>query len=309
MPLVNPPLIAIVGPTASGKSELALKLAKRFHGAVLSADSQQVYKNAAVGTNQPKGTRRLFLNKPALMVQGVPHFLIGTQTPARQYSAVRFQRESQKLAAWLWNNGHVPILAGGTGLYVSAVVEGYRFPPSRKDAALRRTLGKRPLPELLRELKELDAAGYARIDKKNRRRVIRALEFLYATGGSLSTAQSRYARPNTLVLGITTDRTKLRRAIARRTKSMLRRGLMAETRALRKHCPRSALLNSIGYREASNVLDKKLTIGEAERLIATRTWQYAKRQITWFKRIPNVRWIRSVGEARKLTQNFLSKKR
>ncbi|MDP3986072.1 MAG: tRNA (adenosine(37)-N6)-dimethylallyltransferase MiaA [Candidatus Veblenbacteria bacterium] len=310
---VNPPLIAIIGPTTSGKSALALKLAKKLDGAVISADSQQMYRHAKIGTNQPNGhwhiatgkRKEVLRVKKLYVVQGVPHFFINTLSPNKQYSAVRFQAEVNKLCSKLFAIGQLPILVGGTMLYVSAVVEGYRFPPGKPNLKLRASLDRLSTAALQKKLKQADPATWRVIDRANRRRLIRALEHVMSTGSSFTQAQQHQPRPNTLILGLAPSKATLRRNITRRTKKMFNQGLAQEVRYLKKKFPHSPLLQSIGYREVSAFLSGSISRIEAEQQIISHTWQYAKRQVTWFKRLPSVHWINSSPPAIALTRTWL----
>jgi len=312
---VNPPLLAILGPTASGKSALALRLAKKFQGAVISADSQQIYRHAKIGTNQPAGRWRIANGKWQIVtgkkglywVENIPHFFIDILPPTKQFSAAQFQTQTNALCQKLSTVGILPIMTGGTGLYISAIVEGYNFPRGKPNLGLRQRLGKLSTGTLQHRLKSLDWATYKVIDRHNRRRLIRALEHVIATETSLSQNQLRQRRPNTLTIGLKIDKSKLRKIITARTKKMLRTGLIKETRHLRKKYPHSPLLESIGYREVADFLNGKINQTQTEQQIINHTWQYARRQMTWFKKMPGVHWIKSFTQAERLAKNFLGK--
>lgn len=310
MPKVNPPLIAIIGPTASGKSKLALRLAKQFHGVVLSADSQQLYRGAKIGTNQPAGKWQVKSGKKKVFtVQGVPHFFIDTLSPRKQFSAAEFQKQAYSLLKRFHpvpsTLSPLPFLVGGTPLYISAVVEGYRFPDGKPKVGLRKKLEQKTLPTLLAELKQRDPQTHQHVDRKNKRRVVRALEYVLSTGQSFAAAQTRQARPNTLILGLSPSKAKLRQDITRRARAMLKRGLVRETQTLLRRYPKSPLLQSLGYRECVSFLMGKLTQNELESAIAAHTWQYARRQLRWFKRLPNVRWVKNAQDAERAVRQFL----
>jgi len=303
----NNPIIAIVGPTASGKTAYAIKLAKKLDGFIISADSRQIYQHAHIGTAQPDGQWRGLGKKKIYLVQKVPHFFIDFLSPNKYYSVVKYQTEVKKICHQLSASGYLPILVGGTGLYVSAIVENYNFPTSKPNLKLRKKLENQSTSTLLNKLKTLDPNAYNKIDKHNRRRIIRALEHIITTGTAFYNAQKKEARPNTLIIGLRPSKTKLLEAIKKRTKNMIRQGLLKETFFLKKHYPQSILLKTIGYQEMLRVLDSKISPQQVEKLIVTRTWQYARRQMTWFKKRPNIHWVKNFTQSQKLINEFLNK--
>lgn len=309
---VNPPIIAIIGQTASGKSALALKLAQKFNGAVISADSQQIYTQSKIGTNQPVGEwlkanskwKKITGKKQLYFVAHIPHFFIDTLSPNKQYSAAQFQAKTNQLCRKLSTNGILPIIAGGTGLYVSSVIESYKFPKGKANTYLRNRLNKLSTIALQQKLKNLDLVTWLVIDKTNRRRLIRALEHVITTGQSFSANQQKNIRPNTLIIGLKINKTTLRQAIIKRTDKMLRRGLIKEVEHLQKKYPRSPLLQSISYREVASYLNSQINKSECRQQIINHTWQYSRRQLTWFKRMPNVNWINNPNKATILVKQF-----
>ncbi|MBI5733734.1 MAG: tRNA (adenosine(37)-N6)-dimethylallyltransferase MiaA [Candidatus Kerfeldbacteria bacterium] len=307
------PLVAIVGPTASGKTTLAIKLAKRFKGAAISADSRQLYQHAQVGTSQPVGRwrkangqwQRTTGQKKIFKVNGVPHFFINELSPNNTYSAAKFQKRTNELIPKLFAIGYLPILVGGTGLYVSAIVQNYNFPSSTTNLKLRAKLEKMTLSELTKKLAKLDRLTYSKIDKSNRRRLVRALEHVLTSGQSFYAAQTRTPRPQTLIIGIKTSPTKLKQAIDRRTRQMIKNGLRRETKYLQRHYPESILFKTIGYQEMAGYLNKNYNLQTTIDLINTHTWQYARRQMTWFKKMPRIVWVKNEQLAIKRVNNFL----
>lgn len=311
---VKLPLLTIIGPTASGKTDLAIKLAKKFNGVIISADSRQIYQHAQLGTNQPSGKWRVvngewqkILNHQKLyFVKNIPHFFIDKISPNKTYSAAQFQKEVNKLFHKLFAIGSLPVLVGGTGLYVSAIVENYQFPRSKPNYKLRKKLEALNTKILLAKLRKLDSKTYRAIDKHNRRRIIRALEHTLTTGTAFYTEQKHAPRPNTLILGLNPSKNELRKNINKRTAQMLKQGLIRETEYLKKYFPTSNLLRTIGYKELLPALNDKRLIKLAQQQISTHTWQYARRQMTWFKRMPNVLWIKNYQQAQVKVQRFLN---
>ncbi len=310
---VKPPMITIIGQTASGKSILAIKLAKKFNGAVISADSQQIYKYAKIGTNQPTGQWlkadkkwQKVINKDQLyFVAGIPHFFIDVLSPNKQYSAAQFQNNTNKLCTKLSTAKILPILAGGTGLYVSAIVENYKFPKTKANLSLRKRLNKLSTTVLQKKLKKLDLITWQSIDKTNRRRLIRALEHIITTGESFRGSQQKNIRPNTLIIGLKKNKNTLHQAIVKRTNKMFDQGLINEVKFLQKKYPHSPLLHSIGYREVIDYLKNKITQTECRQKIINHTWQYARRQLTWFKKMSNIKWVNNYQQAEKIIKHFL----
>jgi len=313
-PNQNPKLIALVGPTASGKTDLSLKLAKRFKGVILSADSRQLYQHAHIGTNQPIGQWRT-ANKAwqknigqqkIYLVQGIPHFFIDELSPNKSYSAALFQKKANRLISKISRLGYLPILVGGTGLYISAITQSYLFPKAKKSTKLRHQLDKLNTSQLNKKLKKLDPATYKIIDQLNRRRLIRALEYVLLTGQSFQKSQNQKIRPHTLILGLNPTLPKLEKQITKRTKQMIKKGLIKETKYLLRHYPSSVLLNTIGYKETVAYLKKQLTLNQVTNLISLHTRQYAKRQLTWFKKMLDITWLNHPNQALKITKTFIT---
>lgn len=298
-------LIAIVGPTASGKSDLAIKLAKKFNGVIISADSRQIYKGLPIGTNQPKGKWRKFpVTNKAYFVQNVPHFFIDILPPSKKYNVAAFQKNVYRLLPKLQVSGYLPILVGGTGLYVSSIVEGYQFPEGKPNLKLRGRLDKLSTTQLLKKIKKIDLNTFQKIDKKNRRRIIRALEYHLTTRIPFSRDRIKKGLTNHLILGLNPPRADLYNMINRRVDKMMKRGLLKEVRRLIKNYAHSPALATIGYQELVPVIKTKANLEQAVGLIKQHTRNFAKRQMTWFKRIPNVQWIKAT-QADRLVKRYV----
>jgi len=268
------PLVVIVGETASGKSALALKLAEKFNGEILSADSWTVYKGFDVGTA-----------KPSVEEQAkIPHHLLDVADPTEGFSAVLFQRLANKAIADIQGRGKLPILAGGTGLYIDSVVFGYSFlPPS--DPALREELNAMTLEQVLARAVELglDTTG---IDLRNKRRVIRLIE----NNGVRPSKQQ--LRPDTYILGLSTPREDLRARVERRVDTMLAAGLEEEVQHLAEQYGWDAEpMKGIGYREWKEYFGGSQTLDQTRAKIIKATMDLAKRQRTWFKRNDSIHWL------------------
>jgi tRNA dimethylallyltransferase len=279
-----PPLTVIAGPTASGKSELALLLAERLAGEIVSVDSMQVYRGMDIGTAKPSPAQRA----------RVPHHLIDVADITHRFDAAQFARLARSAIADIQGRGRVAILCGGTGLYFRAVLEGVGSAPPA-DPSLREALEKIPLQELLDELARHDPATYQRIDRHNPRRVIRAVEVLRATGRPFSEQKAKWlpiaALPS--AFGLRRDPKDLHKRIDDRVELMFSRGLVAETKQLLKRglAENPTALQALGYRQVVEHLRGERPLKETVELVKLRTRQFAKRQLTWFRHQMELQWI------------------
>jgi tRNA dimethylallyltransferase len=299
-------LVAIVGPTASGKSALALRLAAERGGEIVSCDSLQVYRGLDVGSAKPTPEER----------RAVAHHLIDVVDPDAAFSAADYARLGRAALADVAGRGRLPLVVGGTGLYLRALLEGLFEGPSRdEDLRLRLTrLAERfGDARLHRVLGRVDAAAAARIHPRDRVRVVRALEVFRATRRPISEHHSTEARPLTgftvLTLGLLPSREALRLAVEQRTRAMLEGGLIEEVRSLleRGYAPELRPLRAIGYRQAVDVVAGRTTVAQAERDIVTETMQYAKRQRTWFRHQSAVVWCPDPEVARSRALEWLDR--
>ncbi len=290
------PLVAIVGPTASGKSALALRLARERRGEIVSCDSLQVYRGLDVGSAKATSAERA----------EVAHHLLDVADPGDVFSAADYARLARAALDGVRARGGLPIVAGGTGLYLRALLVGLFEGPPRDEAVRRRLEGLADRfgdPRLHRLLGRVDPVAAARISPRDRVRVVRALEVYRATGRPLSEQQRQGAEPLrgyvTLVVGLDPGREALRAAIEARTRQMLQQGLIEEVRGLlsRGTDPLARPLQAIGYRQALSVLRGEMTVPDAEGAIVTATLRFAKRQMTWFRHQADVRWFAHAEEA------------
>jgi tRNA dimethylallyltransferase len=283
--------ILIAGPTAVGKSEIALRLAGQLGGEIISADSMQVYRGLDIGTAKPSPADRA----------RVPHHLIDICDLTESFDAAQFARLAHRVVAEIQSRGRVPVLCGGTGLYFKAFLDGLgEAPPA--DAKLRAELEAAPLENLLAELRERDPAAYERIDKKNPRRVIRAVEVIRLTGKAFSNQRADWnschvSRVTCHFYCFTRSPDDLHARINARVDAMFARGLVDETRELLKHglAENKTAMQAIGYRQVVDYLrgePRKLSgLPETIELVKIRTQQFAKRQLTWFRAQKNLEWI------------------
>ena len=294
-----PRSIYLVGPTASGKSSVALALAEKAGGEIISVDSMQVYRGLDIGTAKPGADERA----------RVPHHLIDVVELTEPFDVAKFVALARRVEADIQARGRVPIFCGGTGFYLKAFLEGLGdVPPS--DATIRAELQATPLEQLLRELEQRDPVAYERIDRQNPRRVIRALEVIRLTGQPFSQQRPEWQRPSNpqspipnpqssivpLILGLQRPSADLHARINTRVDEMFARGLVGETRELLKHGleQNETALQAIGYRQVVEHLRGVRSLDETIELVKIKTRQFAKRQMTWFRRQLAVEWI-SVG--------------
>lgn len=287
------PLIFIAGPTAVGKSAIALELAWRGDGEIISVDSMQVYRGLDIGTA-----------KPTLEEQKkIPHHLINVANLDEAFDAAKFCSLAQKAVSEIQSRHRVPIFCGGTGFYFKAFLEGLGDAPPA-DVSLRNELEKIPLAELLNELSQRDPVAFQKIDQKNPRRVIRAVEVIRLTGKPFSEQRSKSSRQlvdssqNFFCFGFSRTNSDLHSRINQRVDEMFSRGLVTETENLLKHGleKNQTAMQAIGYRQVVEHLRGARSLPDTIELVKIRTRQFAKRQMTWFRRQMNLKWIQLDSE-------------
>jgi tRNA dimethylallyltransferase len=280
--------LLLAGPTAVGKSDIAVLLAERLGGEIISVDSMQIYRGLDIGTAKASPEERA----------RVPHHLIDVVNLTEPFDAARFIDLAHRAVAEIQGRGRLPILCGGTGLYFKAFLEGLgQTPPT--DAALRAVIETTPLPDLLRELAERDPVTYERIDRQNPRRVIRAIEVIRLTGQPFSTQRAAWQpstldpRPSPLQFGLARSPADLQRRIDARVDGMFRRGWVVETEHLlnRGLAQNRIAMQALGYRQIAEHLGGERSLPETIDLVKLRTRQFAKKQMTWFRRQLQLTWI------------------
>jgi tRNA dimethylallyltransferase len=295
MALVSRRLLAIVGPTAVGKSALALRLAESIPAEIVSCDSLQVYRGLDIGSA-----------KPAVEERGrVPHHLLDLVEPDEEFSAARYAQAARAALAGIATRGRVPIVVGGTGLYLRALLTGL-FPGPGRDEALRERLARMAErfgdTRLHRLLARVDPVAARRIAVRDRVRVVRALEVFRLSGRPLSTQHGQDEQPlvgyETFIVGLALGRDALRARVVERTRTMIDAGLIEEVRRLMADgYGLTRPLDAIGYRQARGVVECTLSIAAAEQEIVTQTMRYAKRQMTWFRHQADVTWFAGAAAA------------
>ncbi len=284
------PLIVLTGPTAVGKTALSIALAKAVGGEIISADSMQVYRYMDIGSAKILPSQ----------MQGVPHHLIDVLDPWEEFHVVRFQQMAKKAMEGIQSRGHIPVLVGGTGFYIQAIVRDIDF-TENEAGPCRRELEKQAEEKgaswLHEELKKVDPVSAETIHENNIKRVIRALEFYRLTGKRISEhneEQKQRSSPyNFAYFVLNDDRAKLYERIEQRIDEMLKEGLVEEVKRLKEMgCKRGMVsMQGLGYKEILAYLDGVCTLEEAVEILKRDTRHFAKRQITWFKREPDVIWL------------------
>ena len=283
------PVIFIVGPTASGKTDAAIRLAKQIGGEIVSADSRYLYRGMDIGTAKPDLEER----------QGIPHWLIDVADPDETWSLSVFRKAADEAIRDIHSRGLRPILVGGTGQYFRAILEGWTIPEGEPDHRLRGILeewgNEIGAEELYRKLKRIDPAAAEKIEWQNMRRTIRALEVIFTTGKKFS-AQRTVSEPlyDAVIFGMKRDRAELYRRIDLRVDLMIRNGLVQETAGLlaKGYAETLPSMSAIGYKEICAHLRGETTLEEAAQLIKFRTHNYVRRQANWFKAgDPSIHWI------------------
>lgn len=302
-----PKIIVILGPTASGKSSLAVRLAKKFNGEIVNADSRQVYREMDIGTGKTNEIEDLKRRGKTVYISGVRHHLVDVALPNKQFTLAQYQRLAFKVIDDILRRGKLPIIAGGTGLYVKAVVDNLDIPRVAPNKKLRNKLEKLSSRALFARLKKLDPKTAAAIDKHNRRRLIRALEVILAKKTSFKELQkTKKPRYEALQTGLKVPREILRKKIENRFNQMIKNGLVEETQKLLKNYnPDLPSMSGIGYNEIRQYLENKIALDQAVEMSVKRTYQYAKRQMTWFKKDQRIIWITDPKVSFKIIYDFL----
>lgn len=278
--LIKPKLVVILGPTASGKTDLAIDLAKKFNGEIISADSRTVYKGMNIGTAKPKN------------LKGIPHYLIDIASPDEDFNAAIFKQEAIKKINSIIEREKLPILVGGTGLYIKSIIENFDFPLVKADEKLRKKLENKNTENLFRMYEKLDKEGSKIIDKNNKRRLIRAIEVSLSLNEPFFKERKKEPQYDILQLGIKVNKEELETRIRKRVDQMIKQGLEREVRKLYKKYSFSVPpMQTIGYREWENYFNKKESLEGTIEKIKINTIKFAKRQMTWFKKDKTIKWI------------------
>ncbi len=305
-------LIVILGPNASGKTDLSIKLAKKFDGEVISADSRQVYKRMNIGTG--KITKK--------EMQAIPHYLLDVVSPKKKFTVVQYRnlalkaiKKIQKKSLSSHQNsegisgsdGKIPFLVGGTGFYIQSVIDGIIIPEVKPDWKLRKKLEKKSIQELFKMLKKIDKRRAKTIESKNKRRLIRALEIVIKTKKPVPLFKKKPPQFELLMIGVKRNPEELKKRIRKRLLERLKIGMIAEIKNLRESGLSWKRLEEFGleYRYIALYLQSKITKKEMMEQIQKQSEHFAKRQMTWFKRDPRIHWIKTPRQAEKLVKKEL----
>ena len=328
------PLIIILGPTSSGKTEMSLRLAKKYNGEIVNADSRQIYQEMEIGTGSPIISRwfhspeglwnqnatqkdstaqtRLwnhqdFQNNKIDIINNIPHHLFNIKKPNQKFSLSRYKKLAIKTIDNIHKRDKIPILVGGTGLYISSIVDNLEIPEAPPSKEIRERLEKHTEKYLYKRLEKIDIKSAETIGPANKRKLIRALEVFELTGKPFSFQRTR-GKPlfNVLQIGIKTDREQLYKKIDARVDEMIKQGLIEETKKLsKKYKSELPAMSGIGYFEISSYLKKETSLEDAIQKMKFRTHQYARRQMTWFRRDERISWVKNYQESNKLIKDFL----
>lgn len=284
--LIKDKLIVVLGPTASGKTDLAIKLAKKYNGELISADSRTIYKELNIGTAKSK----------------YPHYLIDVASLNHDFNVAMYKKEALRIINEIIQKGKQPILVGGTGLYIKSIVENLDFPKVRPDSKLRKELDSKSKKELFNMYRKLDKRGSETIDKNNKRRLIRAIEVCILTQKPFSLQRLKQEPLFDVVqIGIKKTKQELKENIEKRTNKMIEQGLEKEAKKLLSKYSNNPNLNTIGYSEWKN----KKPLQELKEDINLNTFKFSKRQMTWFKKDKTIKWVKNQKQAEKIINLFL----
>ena len=287
-----PKVLCVVGPTACGKTKIGVLLAQKYNGEVVSIDSMQIYKGMTIGTAAPT----------AAETGGIPHHMVAVADPGDNWSVARFAEAADHCIQDILRRNKLPVLVGGTGLYLDAIIAGRNFAPGASGGTVRRELERElatgGIKPLLTQLQEVDPASAEKLHPSDTKRILRALEVYRESGKTISQhnaeTQSLPKKYDPIYIGLAfRDREDMKALIDQRVDRMMEDGLPEEVRALRDAgVPRdSTALQAIGYKELLPVLDGERTTAEAAEEVKLRSRQYAKRQLTWLRRNPDIHWI------------------
>lgn len=286
----KPKVVVICGPTASGKTALSIELAKRIGGEIVSCDSMQIYQDMTIGTAKPTVEE----------MDGIKHYLIDFVPPNRRYSVADFKKDAKQAIQEILARGKVPIIVGGTGLYVNSLIYEIEYTEMKPDEEYRKQLEERAKQEDLEKLYEeavkIDKQAMEKVSKNDQKRILRVLEIYHQTGKT-KTQQERESRQKKpeydyRIFGITMDRQKLYERINLRVDLMIKQGLIQEVQSLiQKYDAFPTAMQGLGYKEVVEYLNGTLTKEEMIEKLKMETRRYAKRQLTWFRRIENLIWL------------------
>jgi tRNA dimethylallyltransferase len=295
---MKPKIIVIVGPTASGKTKVSIDLAKKINGEIISADSMQIYKDMTIGTAKPTIAE----------MQGIKHYMIDIISPSESFNIAKYKELAENAIKEILSEGKIPIIIGGTGLYINTLINGVEFADIESDVEYRNNLIKYAEENgayaLHSKLEEIDKEAADRIDINNIRRVARALEIYHVTGKTkteLDKESIKELKYDYRVYGIQISRDELYNRINLRVEKMLEQGLVDEVRNLvQKYNVSNTAMQGLGYKEVVKYLNNEISYEDMVELLKMETRRYAKRQLTWFRRDKRINWVSSDNAVEKI---------
>jgi tRNA dimethylallyltransferase len=295
----EPKILVILGPTTSGKSDLAVKLAKEFNGEVISADSRQVYKGLDIGTGK--------ITKREMM--GVPHYMLDVVSPRRQFTVAEYAKKARIIIENIFKRGKLPIICGGAGFYIAALLGEGNFPDVPSNPILRKKLAAKTPEVLFAILKKMDSVRALKIDPHNKVRLIRAIEIARVLG-KVPKHELESMHYKVCKIGIKAEKEKLKKRIRKRLMDRLRKGMVREARWLHKRGLSYKRMRELGleYRRLADFLEVKINKQDLLALLQNEIWQYAKRQMTWFQRDKDIIWLEPrLSSIKKIAKEFLNR--
>jgi len=290
------PIIVLTGPTASGKTAMSLMIADKYNCEIICADSMTVYRGMNIGTDKPT---------PSDM-KGIPHHLLDIVDPDEEFNVSIFCKKIKELVDEIHGRGKVPMLVGGSVMYIDAYVYDYKMPEVAPDIELRKKLEEKTAEELFAQLCEYDPDCEWTVDRHNKRRLIRAIEVCMATGKPLAKQKSKKPLPgNVLYLSVDCDREELYSKINKRVDIMFRGGFVDEVRELYKKYDHNTAVQAAGYKQITQFLDGQISLETAIEKTKQVHRNYAKRQLTWLRNNPDVQWVKTASDAESLIKQFL----
>ena len=287
---MKPTVIVIGGPTASGKSGLAVELAKKINGEIISADSMQIYKDMDIGTAKVTEKEK----------QGIPHYMIDIASPEERYSVSTYKKEAENKVEEILKKGKIPIIVGGTGLYIESLIYGIEFQEEEIDEEYRQRLNefaeKEGLEKLYNEAQKIDSQAMDKISPNDKKRIIRVLEIYHKTGKTKTEqeieSRKHEVKYNYKLFAITMERSELYKKIEKRIDKMLEEGLIEEVESIKKKYNKfPTAMQGLGYKEVVEYLENKITKEEMIEKLKQETRHYAKRQLTWFRKYKEMIWL------------------
>lgn len=308
-------IIVILGPTASGKSGWAVRLAKKFNGEIISADSRQVYKGMDIGTGKITPDTKNSSNfstgrakkKYTFTHKGIPHYCIDVASPKKRFTVAQYKNLAEVSIKRIFKKNKLPILCGGTGFYIQTVIDDIAIPEVPPDWKLRKKLAQKTTKDLYRILKKFDPKRAKTIDKNNPRRLIRAIEIVMKTKKPVPVLKKNSPPYSVLIIGIKKPFQALKKLINKRLLKRLGQGMVAEVKKMKKSGVSWQRLDEFGleYRWITKYLQKKISYEEMVEKLQKDIEHFAKRQMTWFKRDPKIVWVKNYRDAERLVRAFI----